>query len=309
MKNISLIVPSYNEEDNIFPFFELCKKELNGGYNYEYIFINDGSRDNTFNKIKELKEKYPDENIIGINFSRNFGKEAAILAGLNYANGDYISLIDADLQQNPKYINEMVEILDLNKDVDGVSAYQDVRNEGSILKFFKSLFYNLINKVSDVKLKKDASDFRTFRKDVKDAIVSMDEYNRFSKGIFSWVGYNIEYIPYQVQDRLHGKTKWSFKSLTKYAIEGFVGFSTAPLRFSTILGMVTSLISIIYLLFVILQKIFIGIEVQGYATMISLILFFSGVQLLSLGIIGEYLAKTYLEVKKRPHYLIKNVIK
>lgn len=309
MKNISLIVPSYNEEDNIFPFFELCKKELNGGYNYEYIFINDGSRDNTFNKIKELKEKYPDENIIGINFSRNFGKEAAILAGLNYANGDYISLIDADLQQNPKYINEMVEILDLNKDVDGVSAYQDVRNEGSILKFFKSLFYNLINKVSDVKLRKDASDFRTFRKDVKDAIVSMDEYNRFSKGIFSWVGYNIEYIPYQVQDRLHGKTKWSFKSLTKYAIEGFVGFSTAPLRFSTILGMVTSLISIIYLLFVILQKIFIGIEVQGYATMISLILFFSGVQLLSLGIIGEYLAKTYLEVKKRPHYLIKNVIK
>lgn len=309
MKNISIIVPSYNEEKNIIPFFELCKKELNNEHKYEYIFINDGSSDDTFNKIKELKAIYPNENIIGINFSRNFGKESAILAGLNYANGEYISLIDADLQQNPKYINEMVDILEYNDDVDGVSAYQDVRNEGGVLKFFKSLFYNWINKLSDVKLRKDASDFRTFRKEIRDSIVSMNEYNRFSKGIFAWVGYNIEYIPYTVEERLHGKTKWSFKSLTKYAIEGFVGYSTAPLKFSTILGMFTSIISILYLIIVIIQKLFIGIEVEGFATIICLILFFAGVQLLSLGIIGEYLAKTYLEVKKRPHYLIKNVIK
>lgn len=308
MKKITLVIPCFNEEENIYPFFNLCKETLNKNFLYEFIYINDGSKDKTFEMISSLIKENIDENIIGINFSRNFGKEAAILAGLKSASGDYISVIDADLQQNPKYVNEMVNLLELNQTLDMVAAYQDKRREGSVHRFFKKLFYSLINKISETHFEKDASDFRTFTSNVKDAILSLEEYNRFSKGIFSWVGFNVEYIPYQVEDRKFGKTTWSLKSLTKYAIEGFVGFSTVPLKIATILGFITSIFSILYMLFIIGQKIFVGIDIEGYATIVTLILFFSGLILLSLGIIGEYLSKIYLEVKNRPHYIVKEII-
>ncbi|MFM1524735.1 MULTISPECIES: glycosyltransferase family 2 protein [Helcococcus] len=309
MKKITLVMPCFNEEKNIHPFFELCKNRLNPNFKYEFIYINDGSKDKTFDEITSLVTNNPNDEIIAINFSRNFGKESAILAGLKNASGDYISLIDADMQQHPKYVNEMVEILENNEDLDLVSAYQKKRKEGKILTGFKSLFYSLINKISDTKFEKNASDFRTFRRNVAESIIDLDEYHRFSKGIFSWVGFNAHYIPYEVEERKFGKTTWSFKSLTKYAIEGFVGYSTAPLKFATFLGMITSFISLIYMFWIIIQKLFIGINVEGYASIVSLILLLSGIQLICIGILGEYLAKTYIEVKKRPHYIIKNILK
>lgn len=308
MKKISLIIPCFNEEKNIFPFYELCKNTLNPSFKYEFIYINDGSRDKTFEKIKSLID-YSNDEIIAINFSRNFGKESAILAGLKNSTGDYISLIDADLQQHPKYVNEMIELLENNEDLDLVAAYQKKRKESKVLTGFKSLFYSLINKISDTKFEKNASDFRTFRKNVAKSIMELDEYHRFSKGLFSWVGFNTHFIPYDVEKRKFGETTWSFRSLIKYAIEGFVGYSTVPLKFATFLGMMTSFISLIYMFWTIIQKLFIGIKVEGYATIVSLILLLSGIQLICIGILGEYLAKTYMEVKKRPHYIIKNIVK
>lgn len=309
MKKVTLVIPCFNEEKNIFPFFDICKETLNNNFKYEYVFVNDGSRDKTLESLRNLINQNPTEEIIAVNFSRNFGKESAILAGLKNASGDYISLIDADMQQHPKYVNEMVEILENNEDLDLVAAYQKKRKEGKILTGFKSLFYSLINKISDTKFEKNASDFRTFRKNVAESIINLDEYHRFSKGLFSWVGFNTHFIPYEVEERKFGKSTWSFRSLTKYAIEGFVGYSTVPLKFATFLGMMTSLISLIYMFWIIIQKLFIGIQVEGYATIVTLILLLSGVQLICIGILGEYLAKTYIEVKKRPHYIIKNILK
>lgn len=309
MKTISLIIPCYNESENIFPMFNLCKNVLSKNYNYEYIFINDGSKDDTLGKIKNLISEYPNDNIIGINFSRNFGKESAILAGLKNANGYYISLIDADMQQHPKYVNEMVSVLEYNEDIDLVACYQSKRKESKLLSGFKTLFYSMINKISDTRFEKNASDFRTFRKNVAESIVDLDEYHRFSKGLFAWVGFNSHYMPYEVEERQFGNSTWSFKSLTKYAIEGFVGYSTVPLRLATYLGTFTSIASILYMLWTIIQTVFFGNDVPGYTTIVTLILLLSGVQLICIGILGEYLARTYIEVKKRPHYIIKDIIK
>lgn len=309
MEKISIIIPSYNEESNIEAFFELCKKSLDNKYSYEFIYVNDGSKDNTLEEIKKLINNNPQSEIIGINFSRNFGKESAIFAGLNHASGAYITLIDADLQQHPKYVNEMVQVLEHNEDIDMVACYQDKRKESKLLTKFKDLFYYLINKVSNTKFEKNASDFRTFRKNVSESIKSLDEYHRFSKGLFAWVGFNVHYMPYTVEERLSGASSWSFLSLTKYAFEGFLGYSVLPLKIATVIGLITSFAAVIYFIYILVQKIFIGIDLPGYATIVSLILLLSGIQLISMGIIGEYLAKTYMEVKERPHYIIKNIIR
>lgn len=308
MKRVSLILPCYNEEDNIYEMYKVCQNTLNKNYEYEYIFVNDGSEDSTFLKIQSLARENSSENIIGIDFSRNFGKEAAILAGLEKSSGDYLAIIDADLQQDPKYVNQMVEILEKNENVKMVSAYQDKRKESKILSFFKNSFYVLINKISETKFEKNASDFRVFKEIVKNAILEINEYNRFSKGIFSWVGFNTQFIPYTVNERFRGNTSWSFTSLFKYAINGFVSYSTLPLRISSFVGMITSIVAFLYMLFVLIQKLAFGIAVPGYATIVILILLFSGLNLISLGIIGEYLSKTYMEVKGRPKYLIQNII-
>jgi len=217
-------------------------------------------------------------------------------------------LIDADLQQRPEIVRDMVTILDEQPEYDVVAAYQDRRGEGRVLSFFKKSFYAIINKLSDVSLQPDASDFRTFRRSVRDSILNLAEYHRFSKGIFAWVGYNTCFIPYTACERAAGTTKWSFWKLVNYAIEGIIGFSTVPLRLATVLGSVSGIAALLYLLWVILEKLIWGIDVPGYATIIVLILFFSALQLFCIGIIGEYVGRTFEQAKDRPIYIAKEIL-
>ena len=305
---LSLIVPCYNEAENVELFQEETIKAFQGcGYSFEIIYVDDGSADATLHNLRKLHAggKCP---VKVISFSRNFGKEAGLYAGLQYASGDYISLIDADLQQRPEIVREMVQFLDENPDYDVVAAYQDRRNEGKVLSFFKKSFYRIINKMSHVTLQPEASDFRTFRKSVRDSILTLGEYHRFSKGIFAWVGYKTHVIPYTACQRAFGTTKWSFKKLMNYAIEGIIGFSTAPLRLATFLGSISGIAAVLYLIAVVLQKLFWGIDVPGYATIIVLILFFGSVQLFCIGIIGEYVGRIFEQSKNRPIYIAKEVL-
>ena len=305
---LSLIVPCYNEAESVALFQEAVITAFAGcGYDYEIVFVDDGSKDATLHNLKKLYSKQLCPVKI-ISFSRNFGKEAGIFAGMQHACGEYISLIDADLQQRPEIVREMVQILDDNPDTDMVAAYQDRRSEGKILSFFKKSFYNIINKLSTVKLKADASDFRTFRRSVAESILALSEYHRFSKGIFAWVGYQSIYIPYVACERVAGTTKWSFKKLLNYAIEGIIGYSTAPLRFSAYLGFGTAAAAVLYLLIVLLEKLIWGIAIPGYATVIVLILLLGAMQLFCIGIIGEYVGKTFEQSKDRPIYIAKERI-
>lgn len=305
---LSLVIPCYNEEKNIEPFMECCIETFGNNKNIEYIFINDGSKDNTFSEIKKIIEKYNTENIFGINFSRNFGKEAAMLAGLKKSKGTYTALIDADLQQHPKYVKKMLEYIEKHDEYDCITCYQEKRKEKKLIIWLKERFYSLINKISEVPFYKNASDFRLFNRKVLNSILEMEEYYRFSKGIFSYVGFNTYYMPYVVNERLYGTSSWSLFGLFKYAFNGIVGFSVAPLKLATILGLITMLFSLIYLIIVIIKKIVVGIAISGYPTMICLILIFGGLQMFLLGIIGEYLGRVYVELKKRPIYIIKDEV-
>jgi len=305
---LSLVVPCYNEAENVAAFQQAVIAAFDGcGYDYEIIFVNDGSKDATLHNLKKLHaaQSCP---VKVISFSRNFGKEAGLYAGLQHASGEYISLIDADLQQRPEIVREMVQILDTEPQYDVVAAYQDRRGEGKILSFFKKSFYAIINMLSSVTLQPDASDFRTFRRSVKDSILDLAEYHRFSKGIFAWVGYDTKFIPYTACERAAGTTKWSFWKLVNYAIEGIIGYSTAPLRLSTFLGCFTGIAAVLYLIWVILEKLIWGIAVPGYATIIVLILFFAAIQLFCIGIIGEYVGRTFEQSKNRPIYIAKEVL-
>ena len=305
---LSLVVPCYNEAENVAIFqsavisaFQDC------GYDYEIVFIDDGSSDATLHNLKKIHsaQKCP---VKVISFSRNFGKEAGIYAGLQYASGEYISLIDADLQQRPEIVREMVQILEEQPEYDVVAAYQDRRKEGPILSFFKRSFYLIINKLSKVTLQSDASDFRTFRRSVRDSILQLAEYHRFSKGIFAWIGYNTCFIPYTAQPRASGATKWNFWKLLNYAIEGIIGYSTAPLRLATCLGGISAVGAVLYLIEVIWEKLVRGIDVPGYASIIVLILFFGSMQLFCIGIIGEYVGRIFEQSKDRPVYIAKEIL-
>lgn len=305
---LSLIAPCYNEAENVAAFQDAVIEAFAGcGYDYEIVFVDDGSRDATLHNLKKLyaKNKCP---VKIISFSRNFGKEAGIYAGLQHAGGDYISLIDADLQQRPELVREMVKILDEKENIDVVAAYQDRRRESKLLSFFKRRFYGVINRLSEVKLQPDASDFRTFRRSVAESILKLGENHRFSKGIFAWVGYDTEFIPYTPCERAAGTTKWSFRKLMNYAIDGIIGFSTAPLRLSIYLGILTAVVAMIYLIVVILQKLIFGIAVAGYASIITLILLLGSMQLICIGIIGEYVGRTFVQSKERPIYIAKEII-
>ena len=305
---LSLVVPCYNEAENVSAFQDAVIGAFNGcGYDYEIVFINDGSRDATLHNLKKLHaaQKCP---VKVVSFSRNFGKEAGIYAGLQHAEGEYISLIDADLQQRPEIVRDMVNILDENDQYDVVAAYQDRRREGKVLSFFKRSFYSIINKLSTVALQPDASDFRTFRRSVRDSILELAEYHRFSKGIFAWVGYETCFIPYTACERAAGTTKWNFWKLVNYAVEGIIGYSTAPLRLATVMGGVSGVAAVLYLIWVLLEKLIWGIDVPGYATIIVLILFFSCVQLFCIGIIGEYVGRAFEQSKNRPVYIAKEVL-
>ena len=299
---LSIIIPVYNEEGNITKLNEKIIKELND-LDYELIYINDGSKDKTLNKIKEIATQ---DNIKYISFSRNFGKEAGIYAGLEYSTGDLICIIDGDLQQNPKYIIEMYNYLKNNDDIDQVAMVMKNRDKENIFnKLFKKTFYKLINKLSDIKLVDGASDFRMFRKNVKNAILKLTETNRFSKGIFSWIGFNTKYMYYDVEKRYSGKTKFNKKESIKYAITGITNFSIKPLQLSTIIGSIISLLSLIYIIITILQVLILGKDVPGYASLLVSILFMGGLQLIFIGIIGTYIGKTYFETKNRPLYIEK----
>ena len=305
---LSLVIPCYNEEKNVSLFYEAVKKDFSTvNFEYELVFVNDGSRDGTFKELKKLCDG--DLPVKVVNFSRNFGKEAAMYAGLREAEGDYVTIIDADLQQRPSIALDMVNILDDDHEYDCVAAYQDTRNENKALIFFKNCFYKLINKFSDTEFTQGASDFRTFRRPMVEAILSMDEYFRFSKGLFSWVGFKTTFIPYQAEERATGESKWSFTKLFRYAMDGIFAFSTTPLRISTIIGLITALLSIIYLFVVVIQKLAFGIDVEGYTTIVVLILLLGGIQLCCIGIIGEYIARTYIQTKNRPIYIAKDIIK
>lgn len=305
---LSLVVPCYNEAENITLFQNAVIQAFSGcGYDYEIIFVDDGSKDAT---LHQLRRAFHDQlcPVKVVSFSRNFGKEAAIYAGMEHAAGEYISLIDADLQQRPEIVRDMVEILETQPEYDVVAAYQDRRGEGKLLSFFKKTFYKLINRLSNIRLKSDASDFRTFRRCVANSILSLGEYHRFSKGIFAWVGYNTCFIPYTACERAAGTTKWSFRKLLNYAVDGIIGYSTTPLRIATILGLFTSIAAAVYLIIVILEKLITGIDVPGYATIIVLILFLGGMQLFCLGIIGEYVGRIFEQSKNRPVYIAKEVL-
>lgn len=303
---LSLVVPCYNEEGNVEKFFSEVKRVFDGKVNdYEFVFVNDGSKDKTLVNLKKLYNEQKDSHIQVLSFSRNFGKESAIYAGLNHAKGDMVCLIDADLQQRPEVVLEMLDVMNSNEELDCVTAYQDERKESKLMTSVKSMFYKIINGIAEVRFVNGASDFRLMKRAMVDAILEMTEYHRFSKGIFSWVGFNTEYIPYTVEERESGESKWGFRKLLKYAFEGIVSFTTFPLKLSAYVGFLSSIISIIYLIVVVVQKLAFGIDVPGYATIVVLVLLLGGLQLFSLGILGEYLSKIYVQVKNRPVYILK----
>ena len=305
---LSLVVPCYNEAENVHAFQEATIQAFNGcGYDYEIVFVDDGSKDATMFQLKKIfnEQKCP---VKVVSFSRNFGKEAGIYAGLKQTCGDYVALIDADLQQRPEIVRDMVSMLDENPEYDLVAAYQDRRGEGKVLSFFKKCFYKIINFLSDVDLHPDASDFRTMRRTVADSIINLAEYHRFSKGIFAWVGFSTKFIPYTACERVAGVSKWNFRKLFNYAVEGIIGYSTKPLRIATFLGGFTAVAALLYLIAVVLEKLITGIDIPGYATIIVLILFLGSMQLFCIGIIGEYVGRTFEQSKERPVYIPREIL-
>ena len=293
---LDIVVPCYNEEKNIEKFFTEISYVLKD-IDINIIFVNDGSSDNTLNEIKKLK------NVSYISFSRNFGKEAAIYAGLSKTTADYVILMDADLQDPPSLIPEMMEHID---DYDIVATRRVTRaGEPKIRSLFARLFYKLMNKISDIELVDGARDFRLMNRSVVDSILELNENNRFSKGIFEWIGFNTKWIEYENVERIEGETSWSFWQLFKYSIEGIVSFTVAPLYISTVMGIIFSIISFISIIFIVIRTLLFGDPVSGWPSTISIILLIGGIQLLSIGILGQYLAKTYIETKNRPKYIIK----
>lgn len=300
---LSIIIPAFNEEGNII---ELNKKLVNTlkDIDYELIYINDGSTDKTLDKIKKISNE--DNNIKFISFSKNFGKEASMYAGLEKSTGDYICIIDADLQQNPKYILSMLDYLKKHDNTDQIAMVMKNRdNENIFNKIFKNLFYKLVNKLSDIKLVDGASDFRMFKKNVKDAILSISEKNRFSKGIFSWIGFNTDYMYYNVEKRFSGKTKFTSTEQMKYALTGITNYSIKPLYLSTFIGIIISTLSFIYIIITLLQVLIFGKDVPGYASLLIVTLFLGGLNLVFIGIVGMYVGKNYIESKNRPIYIEK----
>ena len=306
MKKISIIVPCYNEEQAI-PFFydEITKTVEEMKNNFEFIFINDGSKDKTIEVIKEYSKK--DKRVKYIHFSRNFGKEAAMLAGLKLSTGDYVAIMDADLQDPPSLLPQMLNILeDPNNDYDCVGTRRVTRKgEPPIRSLFARMFYKIINKMSKIEMVDGARDYRLMSRQMVDSILELGEYNRYSKGLFQFVGYNTKWLEYENVERVAGETKWSFWKLFLYAIEGIVAFSTAPLAISSIAGILFCIISFIMIIIIIAKTIIFGDPTAGWPSLVCIVFFVSGIQLFCLGIIGQYLSKTYLETKKRPIYIIK----
>ena len=299
---ISLIVPCYNEQEALPIFYEESTKVLAGmNCEYEFLFVNDGSKDATLSILKGLAEK--DKHVTYLSFSRNFGKEAAMYAGFTNARGDYVAVMDADMQDPPALLPQMFAML-ASGEFDSV-ATRRVNREGEppIRSWFARQFYRIINRISDADIVDGARDFRLMKREMVDAIVEMGEYNRFSKGIFGWVGFRTKWIPFVNVERVAGETKWSFWKLFRYSLEGIVAFSTVPLALASVLGVLLCLIAFVFILVVLVKTLAFGDPVGGWPSMICVILFLGGVQLLCIGILGQYLSKTYLETKHRPVYI------
>ncbi|HEL1960434.1 glycosyltransferase family 2 protein [Streptococcus suis] len=302
---ISVIVPCFNEEEAI-PYFydamEKVRKEM--GEQFEYIFVNDGSKDRTLTVLRQLSGQ--DRAVRYLSFSRNFGKEAALYAGLQAAQGELVTVMDVDLQDPPEMLMEMKAMLDGNPDLDCVGTRRVSRDgEPPIRSFFARLFYKLMNKISQVEVVDGARDFRLMRRHMVDAILSVSEYNRFSKGIFAWVGFETEYLPYENVERVAGETSWSFWKLLSYSIEGIINFSDTPLNIASYTGFFTFLLSLVLMVFVVFKTLVFGDPTIGWPSTICIILFLGGLQLMTIGILGKYLAKVFLETKKRPIYIVK----
>lgn len=306
MEKISIIVPCYNEEQTVSLFYnEIVKIAKTIKKDFEFIFVNDGSIDKTIDLVKKLSKK--DKRVKYISFSRNFGKEAAMYAGLELSSGDYVAIMDADLQDPPSLLPEMIKILeDKNCDYDTVATRRvNRKGEPPIRSFFARKFYKIINKMSKIEMVDGARDFRLMKRQVVNSILELKEYNRYSKGLFAFVGYKTKWLEFENIERIAGETKWSFWKLFLYAIEGIVAFSTAPLGVASIAGFLFCLISFIMIIVIIIKTLVFGDPTSGWPSLVCIIFFVSGIQLFCLGIIGQYLSKTYLETKKRPIYIIK----
>lgn len=304
-QKITLVIPCFNEQESLPIFYKEISKVLHSmECDYELIFIDDGSNDDTLKLLRKFGEN--DKNLKYVSFSRNFGKEAAMYAGFQNVDGDYVAVMDADMQDPPSLLPKMLKIL-CTQNYDCVATRRISRKgEPHIRSWFAKKFYKLINKISDADIMDGARDFRLMKRKMVDSIVAMDEYNRFSKGIFGWIGFNTYWLEYENVARVAGKTKWSFGNLIKYALDGIINFSEVPLNMASWLGIVMTFLSFVFLVAIIVRKLIFNNSVDGWASLVCIIVFVSGIQLLCMGIIGKYIAKIYMETKHRPHYIIKD---
>lgn len=307
MRKISLVVPCYNEQEALPYFLQEVRQVASDmadtwDVEFEMLFINDGSKDRTLDILREAA--LVDKRVRYISFSRNFGKEAAMYAGLKNATGDYVAIMDADMQDPPALLPEMYEALQ-SDEYDSVATRRvDRKGEPPVRSFFARCFYKIINRISDADIVDGARDFRLMKRQMVDAILSMSEYNRFSKGIFGWVGFRTKWLPYENVERVAGETKWSFWKLFKYSLQGIIAFSTAPLAISSVLGVILCFVAFLMIVVIVVKTLAFGDPVGGWPSLACITLFLGGIQLLCIGVLGQYLAKTYLETKHRPIYIV-----
>ncbi len=302
---VSIVVPMYNEQESLGILYQELNRVTDTikDYEFEYLFVNDGSKDNTLQEIQKLAAA--DERVHYVSFSRNFGKEAALYAGLSNADGDYIATMDADLQDPPSLLPQMLAMIE-SQDCDNVATRRvNRKGEPPIRSFFARCFYKLMRRLSNIDIADGARDYRLMRRAMVDSILSVSEYNRFSKGIFAWVGYETKWLEFENVERSAGETKWSFWKLVRYSIDGIINFSNTPLQISSYLGMILTIVSFIAIIVEVIRALVFGDPVAGWPSLVCIITFIGGIELFCMGIMGQYIAKTYMEVKRRPHYIIK----
>lgn len=308
MSLLSIIVPCYNEEETVALFFketEKVRQQL--GIEFEYIFVNDGSKDGTLNQLRNLAKNHT--NVRYLSFSRNFGKEAALYAGLKAAKGDLITVMDADLQDPPELLPEMIQIIEV-EGYDCVGTRRTTRQgEPPIRSFFAKMFYHIVNRIGEVEMVDGARDYRLMTRQMVDAILELSEYNRFSKGLFSWVGFKTKYLSFENRERVAGETSWSFLKLFKYSIDGIINFSEAPLNIASFIGAFSCIGAGLAMIFIIIKTLIFKDPTSGWPSLVTIILFMGGLQLLCIGIIGKYIGKIFLETKKRPIYIVQETEK
>lgn len=305
-KLISIVVPCYNEEATLQALYEELNKITVSltEFAIEYVFVNDGSKDKTLSILKQLAQE--DKNVIYISFSRNFGKESALLAGLEYAKGDFVATMDADMQDPPSLLPTLLEYVISGKYDNAATRRVDRKGEPPIRSFFARMFYKLMRHMTEIEIVDGARDYRVMNRAMVDAILSLQEYNRFSKGIFAWVGFETKWVEFENVERIAGETKWNFWKLLRYSVEGIVSFSNTPINMASYLGMFLTIISVIALIFIIVRALIFGDPVAGWPSLACIITFLGGVQLFVMGVMGQYISKTYMEVKHRPHYIVKD---